>query len=329
MVHTLLQTTGVLVWRIDVWKFVFPILLITLTVHFVIKVTEFLQQNNLPPKALLIVDNASAHKIEISDDNFRIIFLPPNATALIQPLDQNVLRSTKLRYRNRLISHIISTGSDIISALKQIDLKIVFEFLAAAWYSLSEELVATAWKVLLSPDEDTTVNVESMDEDSDSDEEMSLTVAELRDRQNREASQRPVEHDSLANERDQILLEDVNVTQLLLNELDPDSQEYSTEEIIDWNDDIGDLDDYDEDDNSDDETIDTHENDNNNNAKEIFRISHQQGFEALNLSYRYLLQDNIEQNILAVIRVAKDDALQKSLSQKKQKSITNYFNATI
>lgn len=287
--------------------------------------TEFLQQNNLPSKALLIVDNASSHKIDVSDDNFRIIFLPPNATALIQPLDQNVLRSTKLRYRNKLISHIISTGSDIVTALKQIDLKIVFEFIAAAWYSLSEELVATAWKALLSPDEDTITNVVPMDEDSDTDDEMMLTVAQLKDRLNKEQNEINIENDPLINERDQIILQDVSVTKLLLNELDPFSKEYSAEEIIDWNDDIGDLDDYDEDEEDDDETIDT----NNNNSKEIFRVSHQQGFESLNQSYRYLLQENSEQNILAVIRVAKEDALQKSLSQKKQKVITNYFNATI
>lgn len=132
--------------------------------------------NNLPAKALLIVDNGTSHKIDRQDDNFRLIFLPPNATALIQPLDQNVLRSTKIRYRNKLLSHIISSSLDIANALKTIDLALVFQFVSDAWNSLPPELVSVAWKPLLSPDEILATNVETLGNaiNSNSDKEMSL-----------------------------------------------------------------------------------------------------------------------------------------------------------
>lgn len=255
--------------------------------------TEFLQDNNLPTKALLIVDNASSHKIDVQDNNFRIIFLPPNATALIQPLDQNVLRSTKLRYRNKLISHIISSDLNVIVALKNIDLKIVFEFLASAWYSLSVDLIANAWIPLLSPDEDTTTNVVTMDESSDSDAEMSMTVAEIANRQTENnnilnQNQSDTELDDLAIERDESILQDVGITRSLLSELDPTSTDYSIEEIINWNDDtVGHG--YFEDDDHDDEDEDGTDDESNNNKHMIDRISHQQGFEALNVVHDYLI----------------------------------------
>lgn len=231
---------------------------------------EFLQHNNLPKKAVLIVDNASSHKIDV---NFRIIFLPPNATALIQPLDQNVLRSTKLRYRNKLISHIISTSSGIVNTLKTINLRNIFEFLAEAWNSIPAELIATAWKPLLSPNVETTPNVETLGESSDSDEEMTMTVAELRDRQNNEIE--------LLNEHDQSVLDDVSVTLSLLSELDPSATEYSVEEIIDWNDDTIAFEDYDDDGND-----DENDDEKDDNTERISHISHQQGFDVLNMAYR-------------------------------------------
>ncbi|XP_025410373.1 jerky protein homolog-like [Sipha flava] len=54
---------------------------------------EHLLNVNLPPKALLLLDNCpghpSAEELRSDDGNIFAMFLPPNTTALIQPMDQN------------------------------------------------------------------------------------------------------------------------------------------------------------------------------------------------------------------------------------------------
>jgi hypothetical protein len=81
----------------------------------------------LPQKALLLVDNASSHGSEeelvSNDGNVMTMFLPPNCTALIQPMDQNIIRLTKLFYRKSLLIRILTNEDDIASGLKKITLK--------------------------------------------------------------------------------------------------------------------------------------------------------------------------------------------------------------
>ena len=58
--------------------------------HFVSFVQKKLQKLKLPKKALLIVDNCSAHPDEellVSKNKLvKAMFLPPNVTSLIQPM---------------------------------------------------------------------------------------------------------------------------------------------------------------------------------------------------------------------------------------------------
>lgn len=56
---------------------------------------------------LLVLDNATCHpKIELS--NVQLLFLPPNTTSVIQPLDQGIIQCFKLQYRKLQIRHLIS-----------------------------------------------------------------------------------------------------------------------------------------------------------------------------------------------------------------------------
>lgn len=47
---------------------------------------------------LLLVDNASSHKLEEGEElsNIRLYFLPPNTTSHLQPIDQGIIRSFKV-----------------------------------------------------------------------------------------------------------------------------------------------------------------------------------------------------------------------------------------
>lgn len=113
--------------------------------QFVPEVRNFLRTQNLPEKALLLLDNAPSHpsaeELKTSDGHIFVMFMPPNVTPLIQPMDQNVLRLTKLYYRNLLLSSIITGDEPVGSALNKLTLSEAMMNLATAWNKLSPQVI--------------------------------------------------------------------------------------------------------------------------------------------------------------------------------------------
>ena len=68
---------------------------------FVPSVTNYLSTKGLEEKAFLILDNCAAHPDDLSSENGKIkcLFLPPNTTALIQPMDQSPIAALKKSYK--------------------------------------------------------------------------------------------------------------------------------------------------------------------------------------------------------------------------------------
>ena len=54
----------------------------------------------------LICFNASCNKLDKNVANLQV-FLPPNTKSLIQPLDQDIIRTTKVYYRTQPIRHMV------------------------------------------------------------------------------------------------------------------------------------------------------------------------------------------------------------------------------
>ena len=48
-------------------------------------------------KILLFVDNAPSHP-KLRLDNIKLVFLPPNTTSKIQPMDQGIIQAMKLKF---------------------------------------------------------------------------------------------------------------------------------------------------------------------------------------------------------------------------------------
>lgn len=123
---------------------------------------KFLKQKHLDEKAILLIDNAPSHPSEdqLKSDDGKIItlFFPPNVTPLLQPMDQNVIRLTKLHYRSSLLSTIIRNDSDDVKGLiKNLTLKDAILNLLNAWEKVSMETIVKCWKPVLEfdePDED-------------------------------------------------------------------------------------------------------------------------------------------------------------------------------
>ncbi|XP_068225072.1 tigger transposable element-derived protein 1-like [Palaemon carinicauda] len=71
-------------------------------------VKNYLEENDLPLKCLLVQDNAPAHPPGLEDiiypdfDFIEVLYLPPNTTPLLQPMDQQVIANFMKLYKKHL-----------------------------------------------------------------------------------------------------------------------------------------------------------------------------------------------------------------------------------
>ncbi|GBM40230.1 hypothetical protein AVEN_183546-1 [Araneus ventricosus] len=63
---------------------------------------------------ILLMDNAPAHSdVEtLKAENFTYIFMPPNPTAILQPMEQGMIESMKRRCRKQLLSKLLFEEDD-------------------------------------------------------------------------------------------------------------------------------------------------------------------------------------------------------------------------
>lgn len=154
--------------------------------------------------------------------------LPPNVTAVIQPMDQNPIKITKLKYRNLLLANVVAQIDESVDVtLKSHSLKDAILHLKVAWNDVPQTVLQKAWAKILNWDDK-----EYGDEDD-------IPLSELIPSQS-------------------IYDEIISETQTLLAQLGVDV--LSIEEIEEWNDDVvhdevdSDVSNEDEDENPDNES---------------------------------------------------------------------------
>ncbi|XP_071508886.1 jerky protein homolog-like [Diadema antillarum] len=125
--------------------------------NFVPAVRNHQGQKSLPEKAILLLDNTPSHpeaeQMTSDDGEVRCVFLPPNTTPLLQPMDQGILETTKRIYRKNLIEKIISSDSEdtaagIVDFIKSLNLKDAVYMSAAAWDAVKASTISKCWKKL-------------------------------------------------------------------------------------------------------------------------------------------------------------------------------------
>lgn len=78
---------------------------------------------------------------------------PPNCTALLQPMDQNVINLTKMFYKKSLLAHLIGTGgSNFEEKIKLFNLRKAICIFFNSWEKVSPTAIKNCWNVLLCPD---------------------------------------------------------------------------------------------------------------------------------------------------------------------------------
>jgi hypothetical protein len=120
---------------------------------FIPEVNKYLEQEGLSFKVLLIIDNAPSHPTSIAIENEYVVFLPPNTTSLLQPLDQGIIRCVKAKY-TRLVFEQIRAAIDaepnleIMECWKSFTIADAITFIKAD--ELKPETVNACWKNLWS-----------------------------------------------------------------------------------------------------------------------------------------------------------------------------------
>lgn len=115
--------------------------------EFVPRVEDFFKAKNLPPSAVLFIDNCKAHKL-VKVRNIELAFLSPNVRSLLQPSNQGlfryfkiflqtasfhfyviiqgILQAIKLNYQLKLVNSILtaqSEGVEMVDHLNAITIK--------------------------------------------------------------------------------------------------------------------------------------------------------------------------------------------------------------
>ena len=123
---------------------------------FVPAVKKHLSEMGLTVKVLLLLDNAPSHHdetvLQSSDKCIKAMFLPPNTTALIQPMDQGVLESLKRRYHKSLLRKLLlldQEGDSMIAFIKKLNVKDAINMSAEAWEDISPLTLSKFWLKLL------------------------------------------------------------------------------------------------------------------------------------------------------------------------------------
>ena len=96
-------------------------------------------------KITMIVDYCPAHPHVEGLQAVELIFLPPNITSKLQPMDQGVIRSLKAKYRSAVVKLYI-TRIESGKELPKISILDAMKFLVQAWNRVSKDTFQNCFK---------------------------------------------------------------------------------------------------------------------------------------------------------------------------------------
>ncbi|XP_017050529.2 tigger transposable element-derived protein 4-like [Drosophila ficusphila] len=98
-------------------------------------------------KILLLVDNCPAHPTISDLTNITLVFLPPNTTSVLQPMDQGIIRVIKSIFRKNLVLKIISNMDETQNEnYPKITILDAILMINDAWQQVSPMTIANCFK---------------------------------------------------------------------------------------------------------------------------------------------------------------------------------------
>ncbi|GFR15032.1 tigger transposable element-derived protein 1 [Trichonephila clavata] len=116
---------------------------------FVPEVKQYMIDMGLPFNVLLIVYNAPGHPC-VEHPNVKVVFLPPNTTSLIQPLDQGIIACFKKHYVKLTFRYILekleNDGIILTEVSKKFSILDCINHAAAVITEIKQHTLNASWK---------------------------------------------------------------------------------------------------------------------------------------------------------------------------------------
>ncbi|XP_068203666.1 tigger transposable element-derived protein 1-like [Palaemon carinicauda] len=120
-------------------------------------VKNYLEESDLPLKCLLVLDNAPAHPPGLEDiihphfSLIKVLYLPPNTTPLLQPMDQQVIANFKELYTKHLFKRCLELIESTQLTLREfwkwlLDITQCLKIIDATWNEVSRRTLNSSWK---------------------------------------------------------------------------------------------------------------------------------------------------------------------------------------
>ena len=122
--------------------------------HFIHETKEYCIAKNIPFKILLLIDNVTGHakNLDVLHPDVRVMFMPPNTTALIQPMDQGIIASFKAYYARRAVTQAVEYTQDSSKNLqdfwKDYNIYGAIKNITYAWDDVKHSNMKGVWKNL-------------------------------------------------------------------------------------------------------------------------------------------------------------------------------------
>ena len=122
-------------------------------------------------KVVLLLDKCTPHRSpqNLPDlQNVEIIFLPPNTTSKIEPMDAGVIASVKARYRSERMARAVDLTDENLADFYKVDILMAMRILRKIWNNLPSETIRNCWAdtgLLSSSSEPSVCNEDASNED--------------------------------------------------------------------------------------------------------------------------------------------------------------------
>ena len=110
-------------------------------------------------KVLLILDNFSGHIVDYVPTNVELLFLPPNTTSHLQPLDGGIIKAFKAYFKRKQYAKayqyigMIQNGRQNlmgpIEKIFEVDQLWAMKWVREAWKSVSTKTIENCWNATI------------------------------------------------------------------------------------------------------------------------------------------------------------------------------------
>lgn len=122
---------------------------------YVNEIKAYLASRNQEFKVLLILDNAPEHPPHIGDlhPNIKAVFLPPNTTSMVQPMDQGATAIFKAYYLKRCFTQAVAALDDtqktFLEFWEEYNIYDAIKNISSAWNDVTTQCMNNIWKKTL------------------------------------------------------------------------------------------------------------------------------------------------------------------------------------